>query len=189
MAVSPILANVAEAGARRMPRLSQLLVPAAGVGVALVLFAQVALRPLDFFVIIFLLLGIGSAAMTPFAFRLKGWAWRGTTAILSTAIVFALLSLVPSIVGGKPYDGDRIAIVLVAIAAAVVLSFFKVDFGVGSMYRIYAREKVVPSTFHIDSKNDDGLHCPRCGSTDLHIASDGSAYCNNCRHGFQQLRR
>lgn len=157
--------------------------------VAISLLAQVPLRPLDFFVVIFLLLGIGAAAMTPFAIRLKAWAWRGIASFLTTGALFAVLSMVPSFMGGKPFDEDRIAIVVVAIAAAVVLNLFKVDFGVGSMYPIYAREKVTPSTFRVDPENEEGLHCPRCGSDDLHVASDGSAYCNNCRHGFQQLRR
>lgn len=163
--------------------------PAAGVGVALTLFAQVALRPLDFFVAIFLLLGISAAAMTPFAFRLKAWAWRGIAASLTTGAIFAVLAMVPSIIGGKPYGGDRIAIVIVAVAAAIVLNAFKADFGVGSMYVIYARETLAPSTFRIEPRNEEGVPCPRCGSTDLHVASDGSAYCNNCRHGFQQVRR
>ncbi len=172
-----------------MPGLSHVLVPAAGVAVAVSLFAQIAIRPLDFIGVVFLLIGIGAAAMTRFAVRLRPWAWRGIASFLTTGVVFALLALVPSIIGGKPFDADRVAIVIVAIAAAVVLSLFKVDFGVASMYAVYAREKVAPSTFRVELKSEEGLHCPRCGSGDLHLAADGSAYCNKCRHGLQQIRR
>lgn len=36
--------------------------------------------------------------------------------------------------------------------------------------------------------NPRGLHCPRCGSTALWIASDGSAFCTACKVGTISLR-
>jgi len=33
------------------------------------------------------------------------------------------------------------------------------------------------------TQNPEGLHCPHCGSTQLWISADGSAYCENCRTG------
>jgi len=37
--------------------------------------------------------------------------------------------------------------------------------------------------------NPEGLHCPRCGSTRLWVAPDGSAFCQECRTGTISLRR
>ena len=36
--------------------------------------------------------------------------------------------------------------------------------------------------------NPARLHCPRCGSTDLWISPDGSAYCQSCRAGIISAR-
>lgn len=36
--------------------------------------------------------------------------------------------------------------------------------------------------------NPNVVHCPRCGSTSLWIAPDGSAYCENCKTGIISVK-
>ncbi len=37
------------------------------------------------------------------------------------------------------------------------------------------------------TQNPGGVHCPRCGSTQLWIAKDGSAFCENCKAGILSI--
>ncbi|HLE55211.1 MAG TPA: hypothetical protein VI999_08240 [Thermoplasmata archaeon] len=164
--------------------LSRAVVPAIGVLGGVVLFLQVLLRPLDVFAYLFLLLGVAAVALAYFAFHLKAWAWRGIAGTLATGSVVALLALIPF----SAIDELRLWVFGTAIAGGAVLSLFKVDFNVGPAYLQYLKERFQPRFQAREVRNPDDLPCPSCGSAELFIAEDGSAFCHACRKGFQQLR-
>jgi hypothetical protein len=51
-----------------------------------------------------------------------------------------------------------------------------------------AAEKEIPVTPEpeIQPDNPQGVHCPRCGGTDLIVAKDHSAYCIDCKRGLRK---
>src|SRR3990170_4780482 len=126
-----------------------------------------------------LLLGVAAVALAYFAFHLKAWAWRGIAGTLATGSVVALLALIPF----SAIDELRLWVFGTAIAGGAVLSLFKVDFNVGPAYLQYLKERFQPRFQAREVRNPDDLPCPSCGSAELFIAEDGSAFCHACRKG------
>jgi len=75
----------------------------------------------------------------------------------------------------------------VAIAVLVLLFDSRAYFGV--VRPDPAEEKRARERLRAErTANPDRLHCPRCGSTSLWLAPDGSAYCDSCRAGTISIR-
>lgn len=80
--------------------------------------------------------------------------------------------------------------ILVVLAVVVMVLLFRVRSYFGMVrYDPGEDDKKKQELETLRTSNPEALHCPRCGSTRLWIAPDGSAFCLDCKTGTISLRR
>jgi hypothetical protein len=107
----------------------------------------------------------------------ESWGWGAGVFAGIFVLLFGLFLL--------PY-----AAVLIVLAIVVIVLLFRVReyFGMVRFDR-EGEERAKQELESHRTSNPEGLHCPRCGSTRLWVASDSSAFCLNCRTGTISLKR
>lgn len=124
---------------------------------------------------IYFLYGLILAPSAYYVFKVEYWTW-GTLLIV---LVLILLFAVPA---------STFALLIYADALAIVLFFTQTTFGVGVWKVDLAREEEQKKAREVvRTANPEGLHCPRCKSTDVYICDDGSTYCRSCKTGFVNI--
>jgi MFS family permease len=110
-----------------------------------------------------------------YLFKVEYWSW-GTVLIV---LILVLLFAIPS---------STLVLVGYADALAMILYFTRLTYGVGVWKIDLAREKEQRKAREVvRTANPEGLHCPRCRSTDIYICDDGSSYCRSCNSGFVDI--
>jgi len=126
---------------------------------------------------IVLLLGIAYVYGGRALHKGESWGWGAGVFAGIFVLLFGLFLL--------PY-----AAVLIVLAIVVIVLLFRAREYFG-MVR-YDRDEEERAKKDLESQrtsNPEGLLCPRCGSTRLWVAPDGSAFCLNCRAGTISLKR
>jgi hypothetical protein len=107
----------------------------------------------------------------------ESWGW-GAGVFAGVFYVFFGLFMLP------------LAAILIVLAIVVMFLLYRVRDYFGMVrYDPEEEERRKKELETQRTSNPEGLHCPRCGSTRLWVAPDGSAFCQECRTGTISLRR
>ena len=124
----------------------------------------------------FLLIGAGYLYGSRGLHGGESWGWGAGIMAGAFSILFGVL-LLP--LGAIP--------VVLAVIAIVPLVLVREYYGM-VRYDPKEEERQKEKRHTERTRNPEGLHCPHCGSTQLWIAADGSAYCGDCKTGTISLR-
>lgn len=124
---------------------------------------------------IYFLYGLILAPTSYYVFKVEYWTWGTLLMVLILTMLFAILA-------------STFVLLAYADALAIILFFTQSTYGVGIWKVDRAREEEQKKARDVvRTANPEGLHCPRCKSSDVYICDDGSTYCRSCKTGFVNI--
>ena len=124
---------------------------------------------------IYFLFGLILVPTTYYVYKVEYWSWGTVMVMMILVLLFGILA-------------STFALLAYVDTLAFVLFYTQVTYGVGVWKIEQAREEQQKKVRDVvRTANPEGLHCPRCKSSDVYICDDGSTYCRSCKTGFVNI--